>query len=299
LSWFKVDDAFYDHPKVVELTLEAVGLWTLTGAYCARHLTDGMLTARTAQRLGATEELVKELVDAGLWQPVMDGTVPSFQFHDWDAYQPSKESVLKTRAEGKVRAAQSRKKLKERTLGALESNAPTNDERTPPARSPERSPELPANVRQDVQENEQRTSAGRSAPPTRPDPTRPDLPEKPSAPSARDLNDMRFDEVWPSWPKPVDKKDARQKFHVAARKFKGREGELVKAITDHAAAYKATTDTQMVPSLARWLNAERWDNPLPGTLGAAPGLGGDAPRRDPDAWMNPPRRIDRPRGETA
>lgn len=33
MTWFKVDDGFYDHPKVDQLPNAAVGLWVKCGAW--------------------------------------------------------------------------------------------------------------------------------------------------------------------------------------------------------------------------------------------------------------------------
>ena len=67
MTWFKVDDGFYDHPKVIDLPLAAVGLWALAGAYCARHLTDGVITDRQIRAIGGTRKQAAALVAAGLW----------------------------------------------------------------------------------------------------------------------------------------------------------------------------------------------------------------------------------------
>lgn len=42
---FRVDDGFGNHPKTVGLSLEAIGLWTLAGAWSMRYLTDGHVPA--------------------------------------------------------------------------------------------------------------------------------------------------------------------------------------------------------------------------------------------------------------
>ena len=33
MAWFKIDDYFYDHPKVLECSTAAIGLWTLAASY--------------------------------------------------------------------------------------------------------------------------------------------------------------------------------------------------------------------------------------------------------------------------
>jgi hypothetical protein len=106
VPWFKVDDGFHGHPKVVELSLASVGLWTLAGSWCAKYLTNGAVRHKTIVRLGGDAELASELVDADLWQRAGDG----YQFKDWEHYQPLKEDVEAERLAAqermrKVRAA--------------------------------------------------------------------------------------------------------------------------------------------------------------------------------------------------
>lgn len=145
MPWFKVDDGFYDHPKVVDLPPEAAGLWVLAGSYCARHLTDGGVPRSRVARLGATESVAAELVAAGLW----DETPEGYQFHDWSEYQPLRASIVEER-----RRAQERM----RAVRAKSKDVRPNEERTAAERSTERS------------ENFERSSAT----PTRPIPSRPD-----------------------------------------------------------------------------------------------------------------------------
>lgn len=106
MPWFKVDDGFHGHPKVMDLSLNAVGLWTLAGSWSAKYLTDGYVPAKTLRRLGAAESDATELEQAGLWLPVEEG----WQFKDWSHYQPTKEEVEAERLAArdrmkKVRAA--------------------------------------------------------------------------------------------------------------------------------------------------------------------------------------------------
>ena len=92
VSWFKVDDGIHDHPKTEHLSLAAVGLWTLAGAYCSRHLTDGAISANRVGKLGGDDDLVRELLDAGLWR--VEGR--SYIFHDWHDYNPPRAEVEHT-----------------------------------------------------------------------------------------------------------------------------------------------------------------------------------------------------------
>ena len=130
MPWFKVDDGFHGHPKVVELSLAAVGIWTLTGSWCAKYLTDGLVGSKTIARMGGSDAESSELVDAELWIDTGDG----FQFKDWHDYQPLKVDIEAERfaAQERMRAVRSKKK------GVRDAFART---------TPERSDEQPANVR--------------------------------------------------------------------------------------------------------------------------------------------------------
>ena len=89
MPWFKVDDGFHGHPKVLDLSVAAVGVWALAGSWCAKYLTDGHVTHKALGRLGGTLDHATELVDAGLWIESDGG----YQFKDWEDYQPLKDDV--------------------------------------------------------------------------------------------------------------------------------------------------------------------------------------------------------------
>lgn len=135
MPWFKVDDGFWSHPKVAELTNDAVALWVRGGSYASQHLTDGRVTVGTLRMLASSREIADELVIAGLWDQV---DAKSWQFHDWQTYQPSREQVLEEREAAAERKRKSRKK----SQGESQGDTPVTDGVSP-------------------------------ASPTRPDPTRP------------------------------------------------------------------------------------------------------------------------------
>ncbi len=85
IPWFKVDDQFWSHPKVVELSADAVALWVRAGSYAAQHLTDGVVTYGIVRMLGADRDAATELTNAFLWDQ-KDGR--TWVFHDWEDYQP-------------------------------------------------------------------------------------------------------------------------------------------------------------------------------------------------------------------
>lgn len=94
--WFKVDDSFWSHPKVIAAGNAAIGLWTRCGSWCAEHKTDGLIPEAFAKQVG-TPGQIRKLVVAGLWEPVdnspgsVDGAC-GYLMHDWPDYQPTRET---------------------------------------------------------------------------------------------------------------------------------------------------------------------------------------------------------------
>lgn len=122
MPWFKVDDGFHGHPKVMDLSLAAVGLWTLAGSWCAKYLTDGFVPDKTVLRLGGTVEAAAELHSADLWE----GCAGGWQFKDWADYQPTKEEVEAERAAARERM----KKVRASKKGVRSGEQTPNDERS-------------------------------------------------------------------------------------------------------------------------------------------------------------------------
>lgn len=124
MPWFKVDDAFHGHPKVMELSPGAVGVWTLAGSWCANYLTDGEIKAGVVRRFGATEEMIRELVESGLW---IEREGATYQFKDWDHYQPLKSDIEAERdaARERMKAVRAKKKGVERSGEVLANNTGT------------------------------------------------------------------------------------------------------------------------------------------------------------------------------
>lgn len=129
MTWFRIDDGFHGHPKVVELSLEAVGLWALSGSWCAQYLTDGFISARTVRRFGGSSEATSELVSSGLWIETDDG----WQFKDWSDYQPMKEEVEAERSAARERM----KRVRAAKKGVTSPDVRPNDHGTSGGGSPE------------------------------------------------------------------------------------------------------------------------------------------------------------------
>lgn len=102
MAWFRVDDAFHSHPKVMRAGTPAVGLWVRCGSYSSQHLTDGVIPREVAASYG-TRQQIAALVSAGLFVESDSGYV----MPDYLDYNPSREEVLADQAakhEAKSRA---------------------------------------------------------------------------------------------------------------------------------------------------------------------------------------------------
>ena len=93
MAWFKVDDGFNRHRKVIALRrgterLRAVGLWTLAGSWSSEQSLGGLVPDAIIDELGGTQKDVDALLRVGLWV-----RAEAIAFHDWDHYQPDAETL--------------------------------------------------------------------------------------------------------------------------------------------------------------------------------------------------------------
>lgn len=100
MPWFRVDDGFHSHPKVLATPPAALGLWVVAGSWSSAHLTDGMIPDRILPLLlPDAEELAQQLVAAKLWKRVRGG----FKFHDWAHKNPTRQAVENAREKNRER----------------------------------------------------------------------------------------------------------------------------------------------------------------------------------------------------
>lgn len=92
MPWFRLDDSFHSHPKVIAAGNEAVGLYVRCGTYAAEHLTDGFV-GKSIVLLYGSDALAARLVEAKLWHRTRGG----WNIHDYLDYNPSREAVEKER----------------------------------------------------------------------------------------------------------------------------------------------------------------------------------------------------------
>jgi len=90
MPWFRLEDSFDTHPKVIAAGNEAIGLFIRCGTYSARHLTDGFVPKDVVAIYSAgNASLAATLVRVGLWHRERTG----YAIHDYLEYNPSKDAV--------------------------------------------------------------------------------------------------------------------------------------------------------------------------------------------------------------
>ena len=74
-TWVKLDDDFFDHPKVIGLSLVAVHVHLRAICWCSKHLTDGRIPLAVVESWSVRRwrDAIDSLVDRGLWErPTVD-----------------------------------------------------------------------------------------------------------------------------------------------------------------------------------------------------------------------------------
>jgi hypothetical protein len=84
MPWFRLEESFYFHPKVMAAGNAATGLWVRCATWSAQHLTDGRIPVATVRTMGSRAEM-NACSRAGLWVQVDDEVI----IPNWLEYQPS------------------------------------------------------------------------------------------------------------------------------------------------------------------------------------------------------------------
>lgn len=103
MPWARVDDQWWSHPKVLDLTLEARGLWITALSWSCAQRRDEVPTGFVRMvALDEDDRLSVELANAGLWAPTERG----WRIHDWAQYQDL--SLSEKRADAGRKGAEKR-----------------------------------------------------------------------------------------------------------------------------------------------------------------------------------------------
>ena len=97
MTWVRIDDSFYQHPKVMEAGPLGLAMQVAALCYANRNLTDGFISRAVGPTLLNLDDAIwptwnsvaDGLVEAGLWEKMPRG----FQIHDYEKYQPTRAQV--------------------------------------------------------------------------------------------------------------------------------------------------------------------------------------------------------------
>ena len=107
MPWFKIDDTFAMHEKVMAAGNPAIGLWARAGAWSMQQLTDGFVPDHVLRALGTPKER-RQLVEVSLWVEAEGGIA----FKGWDERQPTKVQVEAARQAAADRQRHARERAK-------------------------------------------------------------------------------------------------------------------------------------------------------------------------------------------
>ena len=125
MTWTKLDDGVFDHPKMVRAGEDAANLYVRGLVYCNRYLTDGRLDPEVLSVLTRKRDALKladALVRVGAWEPREGG---GWLVHNFHEHNPTAEEVEARRAEI------SRKRSEAGKRGGLRSGEARSNEAKP------------------------------------------------------------------------------------------------------------------------------------------------------------------------
>jgi len=86
MTWLRIDDSFYSHPKVLRLSRGERWTWVEVLCFCARYDTGGEIPVAISEALPkATRAFLHKCVAAGLLDVTDE---PAMYIHDWADYNP-------------------------------------------------------------------------------------------------------------------------------------------------------------------------------------------------------------------
>lgn len=94
MSWVRIDDHFYDHPKWATAPGDSIALWLAAMAWCNRNESwEGFIPAKKLAGLvniSSVKRTIKDLVDRRAFVPQNDG----FVIHEYPEYQQNEKVRL-------------------------------------------------------------------------------------------------------------------------------------------------------------------------------------------------------------
>lgn len=134
MGWAKLDDLFYDHPKIQGVGNAGAGLYVKGLTYCCRHLTDGRIPATWAKKEEAGDAgLIELLVTQGLWLDAGADETGSvyYEIPDFLDFNPSRAEVEAARAKARDKKREQRSKSPPLSRGLSPGESPGDSSGTP------------------------------------------------------------------------------------------------------------------------------------------------------------------------
>jgi len=126
MTWIKIDDQFFQNPKIIDLSKDAKLLYLCALTYCGSQLTDGIISKSALRVISATVDVsstvATELVHVGLWEVTEGG----YDIHDYLEYNPSKDQVKHDRQQNAKRQQSWRDKKTTPTINNSNNNTDSN-----------------------------------------------------------------------------------------------------------------------------------------------------------------------------
>ena len=192
MSWARVDDGWWSHPKTMPLSLACRGLWITALSWSCQQRRDIVPDVFLAMA-GGTQAEADELVCAGLWIREDGG----YRIHDWSVYQA--QSISEKRAEagrkGGVRSGEARRLQVEDSIEEAILEIEIEDDE--------------ANGKQTEASDPSNGQANREAGPSRPVPSRPDPSKVRGSTDKPAKRKTRMTEAWVPDPTNLDKQRAK------------------------------------------------------------------------------------------
>lgn len=158
MPWIKLDDGFWDHPKIIAVGERLAVLHQRAMMWSARHATGGHIPDGALRAIGMTRAQARKLTENRLWDEAKDG----WKIHDWEVYNPSHEGQKerrdaweKQRLKWREEKAAYRARRKNSASGTPDSPSDTPDNvqpDTPDNVQPDSPPDSPGDCVRDVDE---------------------------------------------------------------------------------------------------------------------------------------------------
>ena len=125
-DWFPVVVNWWCHPKTVDLSLEAHGLWLKARSYVAHNHTDGYISNTVVKSMvGDRSDVPPQLVEAKLWEVVTrDMRDIGFRLHNFDEHASGLE---KKRAKDRERQQRFREAKRDKPVTSEPKNVTKRD----------------------------------------------------------------------------------------------------------------------------------------------------------------------------